>query len=138
MRRRSRVPDSKPAGHGLALTALALTGLTGATQVAAMAQTGMPAHLDLGSKGKSALWGVAAIINKSKNYKKHLEKAPPDAYEAALRQQALMPARRRCKRGVTGRNMSQCVALGQAHSQTAPAQMPDTSALKEAEQSTVD
>ena len=63
MRRRSRVPDNKPAGHGLALTALALTGLTGATQVAAMAQTGMPVHLDLGSKGKSALWDVAAIIN---------------------------------------------------------------------------
>ena len=47
-----------------ALTALALTGLTGATQVAAMAQAGLPAHLDLGSKGKSALWDVAAIINK--------------------------------------------------------------------------
>ena len=31
VRWRSRVPDSKPAGHGLALTALALTGLTGAT-----------------------------------------------------------------------------------------------------------
>ena len=65
MRRRSRVPDSKPAGHGLALTALALTG---ATQLAAMAQAGMPAHINSGSKGKSALWGVAAIINKSNNY----------------------------------------------------------------------
>ena len=64
MRRRSKVPDSKPARHGLALTALALTRLTGASQAAVMEQVGLPANVDSGSKGDAALWDVAAIINK--------------------------------------------------------------------------
>ena len=57
-------PGQQACETWLALTALALTRLTGASQVAVMEQAGLPANVDSGSKGDAALWDVAAIINK--------------------------------------------------------------------------